>query len=277
LQEIDEALAIDPEFLAARALRHTILTTEAKPSIQPAGPSITQEPSHELFEPEPQSPSEDASSDLLRGASWQPRAGARRHPVAMFAVAAAIAGGAFVAGVLWSRTHPPPSVGARARPASSDARPSESHTGTGGDTEALEAPAPASPVRDAATAKKESPGADTPEPPTKEPAPRQPAAERSPTKALPAQASRAPVASDDAQVRSAVERFRMAYNARAASHRESGMSALAFDRCEVSAAAGSGLAICPKAGQNAAGDQSVWTFTLIKNGDDWSIKSIAVQ
>jgi hypothetical protein len=256
LREIDEALAIDPGFLAACALRDNILNAPGVPAIE--------------YQPAPERPVaarasmiRDLDIDFLHDDSaWQPAPEPRRHTFAMFVLAVAIAGGAFTAGILWSR--PRQAVAGRA-----PTEPAQY-------AQPVQGPAPLSPVQEASTGK-------TPDSPAEQKPPLidQPATGPAIAEAPRHETRTAGVAvsevSEDAQIRGAVERFRAAYNGRAASHRESGSSALTFDRCDVSVTDGSGTAVCPRTGQSAGDNQSEWTFALVRNGSDWSIKSIAVR
>jgi len=259
LSEVDAALAIDPGFLAARALRDTILTSSVVPSAR------IKPDHHALFDTHtPNAPStvEEPNVDRLTydAPAWvPPRSRARSHPIATTMLMAAVAAAAFAGGVWWSSI--PSAAENRAVEATSPVASAEPDAGTADTEQTAHLPDAILPDRQSTeTQTPESGESETPKTDARKAVTREP---------------RVTAPSDDQQVRDALERFRVAYNARAASHRENGTSVLAFERCDVSVAATSGTAVCART--SGPDDQSVWTFSLANTGHDWVIKSIALR
>jgi len=84
---------------------------------------------------------------------------------------------------------------------------------------------------------------------------------------------------DDSRVRDAVERFRLAYNARLlARHEQVAAQPLAFDTCEISVDRERATATCHVSSPPSEEPQVPGrTFTLVRSGGEWAIKKIEVR
>ena len=83
-----------------------------------------------------------------------------------------------------------------------------------------------------------------------------------------------PVVGDEALVRRAVEQFRLAYNARLASHDEG--SPLGLQACEVAIENDRATATCKNASPARRFEADVRTFTFARVDDGWAIRSIVI-
>jgi sortase A len=86
------------------------------------------------------------------------------------------------------------------------------------------------------------------------------------------------VRADRDLVREAIERFRLAYNARAISHRDAGPGGpLSFQSCEIAVDGDQATAVCAAAAAaDAPSEAHTRTFALERVVDGWAILSIAV-
>jgi len=84
---------------------------------------------------------------------------------------------------------------------------------------------------------------------------------------------------DDALVRKAVDRFRLAYNAPLARHREAVPDGLmTFRFCEIAIAGSTATATCNGAPASPQSDSSpIWTVGLRRINDEWTITSVAMN
>lgn len=92
------------------------------------------------------------------------------------------------------------------------------------------------------------------------------------------QRSRTPM-DDEALVRQAIERFRLTYNGRLTSRRESGPGGLlAFEPCDITVADNEAVALCASSRPSEDGERQVWKFALGQAAEvGWAIRSIAMQ
>jgi sortase A len=84
---------------------------------------------------------------------------------------------------------------------------------------------------------------------------------------------------DDALVRKAIDRFRLAYNAPLARHREAVPDRLmTFRFCEIAIAGSTATATCNGAPASPQSDSSpIWTVGLRRISDEWTITSVAMN
>jgi sortase A len=104
-----------------------------------------------------------------------------------------------------------------------------------------------------------------------------PAPERQPPAAASGAAAPRP-AGDAAAVRQAIERFRLAYNARVTSHRENDAMPLSFRSCEISASGDVATASCTGAADTSSREELLdRTFELQRTSAGWAIRSVVVR
>jgi hypothetical protein len=241
LEEIDAALAIDPQFLAGRVLRDSILRSPLKT----AAPAPRRDRPAQLLSLSGPNIDEDVAPQPL---ARHPRGSRSLRRAVSLLIAAVIAAASFGAGTWWARSH-----------AATEAAP---------DTAAVSESSAAEPEHPAAAAPAAAPVLPA-EVGTAMPA-RPPAVPGNPPAAASAAAAVPPKPSagtdDESAVRQSIERFRGAYNVRAGSH---GEAPVTFDGCDVAVDGEMATANCTQSGSR------VWTFTLEKAGGAWKIKAIA--